>query len=125
VQSRLCFSYFVPSSLRLIPVSLAIDPRHKCALFGALYTVSFHSIRRSRVTGGPDGDELWSLSRVTKAVDEYVFCHGFPRKWLQSHIESAKIMLGVQRLEIEQSGPFSSDFPHGSQVSTRNLTKIN
>jgi hypothetical protein len=26
---------------------------------------------------------------------------------------------------IEQSDPFSSDFPHGSQVSTQNLTKIN
>jgi hypothetical protein len=65
-------------------------------------TVSFHSIRRSRVTGGPDGDELWSLSRVTKAVDEYVFRHGFRRKWLQSHIESVKIILWVQRLEIEQ-----------------------
>jgi hypothetical protein len=73
-------------------------------------TVSFHSIRRSRVTGGPDGDELWSLSRITNAVDEYVFCHGFPRKWLQSHIEFAKIILGVQRLEIEQSDPFLSDF---------------
>ncbi|KAJ7872435.1 P-loop containing nucleoside triphosphate hydrolase protein, partial [Mycena leptocephala] len=88
-------------------------------------TVSFHSIRRSRVTGGPDGNELWWLSRVTKAVEEYIFCHGFPRKWLQSHIESAKIILEVRRLEIEQSDPFSSDFPHGSQVSTRNLTKIN
>jgi hypothetical protein len=87
-----------------------------------LSTVSFHSIRRSRVTGG---DELWSLSRITKAVDEYVFCHGFPRKWLQSHIEFAKIILGVQRLEVEQLDPFLFDFPRGSQVSARNLTKIN
>jgi hypothetical protein len=47
-------------------------------------TVSFRSIRRSRVTGGPDGDEFWSLSRVTKAVDEYVFCHGFPlSNWMK------------------------------------------
>jgi hypothetical protein len=43
-------------------------------------------------------------------VDEYVFYHGFPRKWLQSYIEFAKIILGVQRLEIEQSDPFLSSW---------------
>jgi hypothetical protein len=54
------------------------------------YTVSFHSIRQSRVTEGVDADELWSLSHVTQVVDEYIFGHGWPGKWLQNRIESGK-----------------------------------
>lgn len=51
---------------------------------------SFHSIRQSRITEGVDADELWSLSHVTQVVDEYVFGHGWPGKWLQNRIESGK-----------------------------------
>jgi hypothetical protein len=28
---------------------------------------------------GVDGNELWSVSHVTKAVDEYALCHGYPQ----------------------------------------------
>jgi hypothetical protein len=57
-------------------------------------TVSFHSTRRSRITGGPDDDELWSLSRVTKAVDEYVFLSRFPQKMAPEQYRIRKKNLG-------------------------------
>jgi hypothetical protein len=44
--------------------------------------------------GGADGDELWSLSHVTKAVDEYGFCHSRPRKWLQN--SERNILIGPE-----------------------------
>ena len=39
-------------------------------------TVLLKSIRQSRVTGVLDVMNFGTLSRVTKALDEYTFCHG-------------------------------------------------
>ena len=77
-------------------------------------TVELHSIRQSRVTEGVGGAELWSVSRVTAAVDEYVGVSQYFRIFVQGpHLS---IFLCRKRLLV-QFMPISADFRYEMQNS--------
>jgi hypothetical protein len=54
-------------------------------------TVLLKSIRQSRVTGVLDVTNFGTLSRVTEALDEYTFRHGWFKIWVQGCSEQISL----------------------------------
>jgi hypothetical protein len=94
---------------------------HKKAVGGVWNTVLLKSIRQSRVTRVLDVTNFGTLSRVTEALDEYTFCHGWFKIWALGCSE--QVSLAADTLPTIFS-PFSR-FPASNLTNIMLQTKFN